>query len=112
MSVVTDEKQAWLSDIEQLSYRLAKGGLGLPHVDADDVFAMCGLVRSLVARVEELEGALTPSAETKAAFIGEFQFLVEEYGEVAVPWTTVKEIMAAIRALATRAHPTGGESDE
>ncbi len=54
--------------------------------------------------------ALTPSAATKAAYIGEFHFLIDEQGEdamcevtrkVAVPWTTIKEIMAAIRERAT-----------
>lgn len=64
-------------------------------------------------RLEELERlreALTPSAETKADYIGEFSFSFPSYGpdgeEVTftpnVPWTTIKEIMAAIRARAAR----------
>lgn len=58
--------------------------------------------------------ALTASGDTKAAYIGEFKFDVaiwdHEAGEdgdgaeimqrTFVPWTTVKEIMAAIRARA------------
>lgn len=48
---------------------------------------------------------LTPSAETKAEFIGEFSFSHrqfdahgdEYYEQVTVPWTTTKEIMQAIR---------------
>jgi hypothetical protein len=62
--------------------------------------------------------ALTPSAETKAAYIGEFTIAVERivnedlepedesdaapdpYEHIMVPWTTIKEIMAAIRARA------------
>lgn len=65
------------------------------------------------ARAEGLRQAaeaLTPSAETKAAYMGEFSFSIpalDENGEeasqkVTVPWTTIKEIMAAIslRALA------------
>lgn len=63
----------------------------------------CGLIISL-------EEALTPSADTKAAYIGEFSFTRavrdqdghEDWEPVKVPWTTVKEIMAAIlgRAIA------------
>ena len=57
------------------------------------------------AREKALE-ALTPSAETKAAYVGEFQFSVPDFGNpaghrfVEVPWTTIKEIMAAIKARA------------
>lgn len=55
--------------------------------------------------VEALLEALTPSADTKAAYIGVFGFRVElanAEGETyshpfTVPWTTVKEIMSAIR---------------
>ena len=51
---------------------------------------------------------LTPSADTKAAFMGEFTFSeiqtdeagVEHSVQKTVPWVTVKEIMAAIRAKA------------
>lgn len=69
------------------------------------------------AEAERLREALTPSAETKAAYIGEFTIAVERrfnddgevdddsegsdpYDHIAVPWTTIKEIMAAIRARA------------
>jgi len=61
-------------------------------------------------RIEQLEAALTPSSDTKAAYHGEFSFLItvrvedEETSEpidvkrkVMVPWNTIKEIMAAIR---------------
>lgn len=59
----------------------------------------------LRGKVERLQEALTPSAETKAAYIGEFSFGVDDRDEdgdectrnVVVPWTTVKEIMGAIR---------------
>lgn len=62
----------------------------------------------LQAENARLKAALTPSAETKAAYIGEFGFYLEERDErgreharrVTVPWTTIKEIMAAIRARA------------
>ncbi len=49
--------------------------------------------------------ALTPSADTKAEYMGEFSFTVGHYDEEGdevfaktyVPWTTIKEIMKAIR---------------
>ena len=61
------------------------------------------------AEVARLREALTPSAATKAAYIGEFKFQVEEIDEDGeghsvtfyVPWTTTKKIMAAIRERAS-----------
>lgn len=60
------------------------------------------------AEIERLRAALAPSSDTKAAYSGEFHF--EEYyldedsndavRKITVPWATVKEIMAAIRARA------------
>ena len=55
-----------------------------------------------------LREALTPSEGTKAAYIGEFSISfpdIDEEGQevrrkINVPWTTVKEIMAAILARA------------
>ena len=52
--------------------------------------------------------ALTPSDETKIDYIGEFSVpwpFIDEYGEevlcnLNIPWVTIKEIMAAIRAHA------------
>lgn len=67
---------------------------------------------SQAAEIARLREALTPSASTKAAYIGEFSFMVDDLGvdedgdtfecqrEITVPWTTVKEIMAAISARA------------
>lgn len=60
------------------------------------------------AEAERLREALTPSAETKAAYRGEFSIPLLEVDEddndvlrrATVPWTTIKEIMAAIRARA------------
>lgn len=58
--------------------------------------------------IERLRAALTPSVDTKAAYMGEFQFKLPDWDEdgnevmrnVNVPWTTIKEIMAAIKARA------------
>jgi hypothetical protein len=63
---------------------------------------------TLQARLDAMADALTPSGATKAAYHGDFWFPItrtdadgEEYTERAyVPWTTVKEIMAAIKARA------------
>lgn len=65
--------------------------------------------------VERLEEALTPSEATKAAYSAEFDFRLfridecgDEYVElVMVPWDTIKEIMAAIRARALLADAEG-----
>ena len=59
-----------------------------------------GLAREAADRIEKLEAALTPSAATKADYIGEFKFKISPRREVLVPWTTIKEIMAAIMARA------------
>lgn len=66
---------------------------------------------SLVAKDKELKAykdALTPSAETKAAYIGEIDWAeerIDEDGEghleaVTLPWTSMKEFMALIRGYA------------
>lgn len=63
---------------------------------------------SLVEEVERLREALTPSGETKAAYMGEFLIGLPDVDEngieytrkINVPWTTIKEIMAAIRERA------------
>ena len=59
------------------------------------------------AREKALRAALTPSADTKAAYWGEFSMTVtmrldgeEEHRRVDIPWTSIKEIMAAIRVRA------------
>lgn len=68
-------------------------------------------ISQLEERVKKLEGALTPSTETKAAYTGEFsvKFMDVDHidgNEVArtinVPWTTIKQIMAAIRSHALK----------
>ena len=59
------------------------------------------------AKLAMAREALSPSGSTKAAYMGEFYWIEDfEYeGECAgrkvyVPWTTIKEIMAAIRLRA------------
>jgi hypothetical protein len=64
------------------------------------------------ARCKELIAALTPSSDTKAAYIGEVKFTVstgfdedgcEIWQDITVPWTTTKEIMAMIVGYAATA---------
>lgn len=76
--------------------------------------ALLSELKSLREEVEALRAALTPSAETKAAYMGEFRFKfsVRWEGEEidfmpTVPWTTIKEIMAAIQRQALRLNPKG-----
>lgn len=75
-------------------------------------------IEALQQRVERLTEALTPSGDTKAAYMGEFAFnvMVDSIDEdddepvpmqVYVPWTTIKEIMAAISARAVLGDDVG-----
>lgn len=72
------------------------------------------------ARCIALNEALTPSAETKAAYIGEVKFTVstgfdedgsEIWQDITVPWTTTKDIMAMIlgHAAMSSLPPDGAE---
>lgn len=60
----------------------------------------------LRGEIARLRDALTPSAETKAAYMGEFRFQFDEFTP-NVPWTTIKEIMAAILRQALEAKTDG-----
>ncbi|MHA7852237.1 hypothetical protein [Roseovarius sp.] len=74
---------------------------------------------ALRAKLEAAVGAMTPSGDTKAAYMGKFSFpitlyhpkLGEETRRVSVPWTCIKEIMAMIHARASRAK-IKGEADD
>jgi hypothetical protein len=57
-------------------------------------------IAKLEAKVARYRNALTPSEETKRAYMGEFQFRLGEFPTVNVPWTTIKQIMSAILANA------------
>ena len=62
------------------------------------------LARVTAERYRLLE-ALTPSADTKAAYMGEFRMTIPDVGDdgeeytrtVNIPWTVIKEVMQAIR---------------
>lgn len=56
---------------------------------------------ALAAALETAMAALTPSGETKGAYMVEFSFTQDGHrGNLTVPWTTIKEIMEAIRKRA------------
>jgi hypothetical protein len=93
-----------------------QGSMGWPHdlhpgPAADAVIPLIAPIAPVLdqgvreARVLE---ALTPSEETKAAYWGEFSWTewlpdkdgIEQGYERVVPWTTIKEIMRAIRERA------------
>lgn len=80
---------------------------GNSSVDAALIVAMRNALPELLAKAEDhdsLVEALTPSAGTKAAYMGEFSFpfpIFNPDGEEMpftpnVPWVTIKEIMKAI----------------
>ena len=82
-----------------------------------DCFASVGpqlgsAIDTLQQRLAAMEEALTPSGGTKAAYIGEFMQREECEGELdrccdqTIQWTTIKDIMKAIRARAEQ--PKGG----
>ena len=65
-------------------------------------------IRMLQGQIDAYRAALTPSSETKAAYIGEVKFkqdYTDENGEehiesILVPWTSMKEFMALVRGYA------------
>lgn len=83
--------------------------LGKLNNATGEVFEVCTERDQALAREEHLREALTPSPNTKATYMGEFRMGVrlrdpnsgeEDQRSVDVPWTTIKEIMAAIRGYA------------
>jgi septal ring factor EnvC (AmiA/AmiB activator) len=62
-------------------------------------------IAALAAEIARLHEALTPSANTRNEYAGQFEFEIEfEGGQsdlASVPWTTIKAIMAAILDRAT-----------
>jgi hypothetical protein len=59
-------------------------------------------VAELERKLERMREALTPSGGTKAAYIGEFFVSCSGTDKhwVAVPWTTIKDVLAAVRKRA------------
>ena len=96
----SDDKGAWIGEVgEKASKALSKRSDDLQNTPLH-------YSDSKIVNDDKLVEALTPSSKTKAAYIGQFHFntrfedeYCEEYSQkVIVPWTTTKEIMAAILA--------------
>jgi hypothetical protein len=104
-----------MSDITDRARELATKCIECAVVasEPDEVDEAAALIASALQRErdEALREALTPGAEMKATCIGEFRFNIPDTDddgdslvrEVAVPWVTIKEILAAIRARAALA---------
>lgn len=79
----------------------------IAHEDGKQMRATRALAAA-ETKLAAMREALEPSGDTKAAYMGEFKISLhrtdeagDEYTEdVTVPWTTIKEIMAAIKARA------------
>jgi hypothetical protein len=78
------------------------------EAEIESLKAKLAAVEPSLRRMAALEEALTASPDTKSAYNGEFSFGITEYdaeGEehtrnVAVPWTTIKEILVKIKDYA------------
>jgi hypothetical protein len=119
ISTRTSGKSDDLGLVARIRYRVNNPSAwdSFDQAASDDFASAAAAIERLVAENRALREAMTPSADTKAAYIGEFSFNVEVWdpdggedgeGEAVlesktVPWTTVKEIMAAISAHARQA---------
>jgi len=111
---VTLKKFSPTSD-SQMPARLVEAGLYDDDLcyraeEVDEKFAdLIAHARAQEAELVRLREALTPSGNTKAEYSGEFSISVydgedenggEQWRKVLVDWTTIKAIMAAIKARA------------
>ena len=99
---------------ETFLYYLAEAENGwckIPRRVAADLAESHEALQASLSKAEEeigrLREALTPGADTKAAYFGDFHMCVtlrirgqEDYRRVQIPWTSIKEIMSAISARA------------
>ena len=112
--IVTDEDVALflaLNDIHpdsERAYRI-KNGLSFTCEVEQIAAHRLAVIAAERERAKWLVEALTPSGDTKAAYMGEFSFPVADTDEDGseytrkqyVPWDTIKQIMAAIVSRAT-----------
>jgi len=107
-----------LAGWEHLTVRQAAARI---QADAATIAGQAEQIAVLEGERGRLREALEPSGDTKAAYSGEFSITITEEQEDEdgedievsvkwpVPWTTTKEIMAAIRARAALATSKGGK---
>lgn len=97
-----DAVDAWLRGDHMITEAFARFEREIRTTDA-------ARIAELTAERDALLDALTPSDDTKAAYMGDFSIdltRVDECGDeyferVFVPWSTIKEIMAAVKQRAT-----------
>ena len=89
MDTLRAELSAAQKTLEGLGYTYHGGELWKPPLGRAPGFA---LVDRLNAKLEAAKEALTPSAETKTAYMSEVK-----NGDSFVSWTAIKEIMRMIR---------------
>jgi hypothetical protein len=119
-SPVSSPSGSWLAatgrSVKSVGPRTGPSSIGRAIVMSVPAFK--GREAELEERIRSLHEALTPSAETKAAYIGEFTIpwpVIGEDGDdhiirINVPWTTIKEIMCAILGRAALAKARGEQS--
>ena len=79
----------------------AEHGCHAPGETEEQRIAWCSEVERLTAEVARYREALTPSAETKAAYLAPSERYRSADGtEFSVPWLAIKDIMAAIQERA------------
>lgn len=114
MTDVLDRLQAVIDKVTGNRPSDAHFGMSIPASRERDLDLIASDAMTEIVRLRE---ALTPSPETKAAYMGEFSVPLPESdgngGEhirrINVPWVTIKEIMAAIRARAAASEKRDGE---
>ena len=83
-------------DVREAKERLKKQLDASLAVESVSASVKCADLALILASHDALEEALTPSAGTKYALLGEFRQAVGSR-KVTIEWTTIKEIMQAIR---------------
>ena len=107
MKFMTIDQKTWLRGCAGNLINLCDipDELGNPFQSAlDEISANDEEIHSLIVENQKLRAALTPSGETKVAYMGEFSVPLPEFDEdgnevwrnINVPWTTIKEIMVVI----------------
>jgi len=98
------KKSDYIDRIDQLTTRIAE-----LETERDILIGghdqLTAALAASQAECKRLNNALTPSAETKRAYMGEFSVPLPEMDEagneyirsINVPWTTIKKIMQAIK---------------
>ena len=109
------EAEAYAEELEKERDRWKEAHAYATKSWSDQCYHEMNKTQAAEAKLAKAVEALTPSGDTKAEYMGEFCFSQTMIGEdgdevtvkTYVPWTTIKEIMAAILARATLAEIEG-----